>query len=207
MRAADLDHAAIHQDHRGAQQVVGGDPIFQTMRPARVHGDVAADGTGQLAGGIRGVEKPVRLHRARDRQVGAPGLDPYETVCQADLQHRIHPRKAQDHAIRRGQRTPGKAGACAARHDRHALLVADAQHGRDLGGRARQHRRQRRAAIGGQRVALIGPRLGRIRNQRIRRQNVGQPRKDPVTPSEDRGRGAGHVHGRHPANGIIGKKV
>ena len=35
----------------------------------------------------------------------------------------IHPRKAQNHAIRRGQRAPGKAGARAARHDRHAMAM------------------------------------------------------------------------------------
>ena len=48
IRAADFRHRAVHQYHGHAQQVVGRHPVFQAMRPARVHRDVARDGAGEL---------------------------------------------------------------------------------------------------------------------------------------------------------------
>jgi hypothetical protein len=82
-----VDHGAVHQHQRDAQQVVRRHPVFQAMRPARVHRDVARNGAGQLAGGVGGIEEPVRLDRARHAQVGAPRLHPDEAVGVVGLQH------------------------------------------------------------------------------------------------------------------------
>ena len=64
MPASDLNNRAVHLYQRHTQQVVGRHPILQAMRPARIHCNVARNRTSQLAGGIGGVEKAVRLNRA-----------------------------------------------------------------------------------------------------------------------------------------------
>ncbi len=164
MRAADLGHGAVHQDQRDAEQVVRGHAVFQAMRPARIHRDIARDGAGKLRRRIGGVEEILLLDRAGHGQVRAPGLDPDVAVLVVGLDHLVHPRDAQDHAIRRRQRAAGKRRARPARHDRHAHVMADLQHGRDLFGRTGQDHGQRRAAIGGQRVAFIGAGFGNVGN-------------------------------------------
>ncbi len=111
MRAADLDHGAVHRHHRHAQQVVGRHPVFQAMRPARIHRDIARDGAGKLRGRIGGVEEPLFFDSTGHRQVGAPRLHPDEPVVIIGFQHRVHPRHAQDHRIRRRQRPARKRGA------------------------------------------------------------------------------------------------
>src|SRR3954463_13034184 len=55
--ASDLDHRAVEQHHRDAEQVVGGDTVLQAMRAAGVHGDVAGDRAGQLARRVGGIEE------------------------------------------------------------------------------------------------------------------------------------------------------
>jgi hypothetical protein len=46
---AKADHFAIHQNDLDAQEVVGGDPVFEAMDAARILGNVAADRAGDLA--------------------------------------------------------------------------------------------------------------------------------------------------------------
>ena len=106
MRAADLDHLAVGHDHGHAQQVVGGHAVFQAMRAARVHRDVAGDGAGELARRVGGVEEPVLLHRAGDGEVGAARLHPDEAVVVVGLEHPVHPGDAEHHASAVGSAPP-----------------------------------------------------------------------------------------------------
>ena len=48
MRPAHVNDCAVHQHHFDAKQVVGGHTVFQAMRPARIHRDIASDRTGKL---------------------------------------------------------------------------------------------------------------------------------------------------------------
>ena len=64
MRAANFDDAAIHHHHGNAEQVIGGHTVFQAMRAARIHPDIARNGTGQLAGGIGRIEEIILLDSA-----------------------------------------------------------------------------------------------------------------------------------------------
>ena len=57
MRAADVEDLAFDGDDLQAQQIVGGDAVFQAMRAAGVHVDVAADHAGELAGWIGRIEE------------------------------------------------------------------------------------------------------------------------------------------------------
>ncbi len=75
MGAADVDHLAVHQHHLQAQDVVGGDPILEAVRAARVHADVAGKRAGELAGRIGRVEEALLLHRFADAEIGDADLD------------------------------------------------------------------------------------------------------------------------------------
>ena len=46
--AADLDHRAIHQHHFDTQHIIGCRAVFQAMRAAGIHTDIAANRAGQL---------------------------------------------------------------------------------------------------------------------------------------------------------------
>ena len=76
MLAADLHHGAVMGDEGDAHEVVGGDPVFQAMRPAGIHRDVARDGAGELARRVGGVEEALVRDGARDGEVGDAGFDP-----------------------------------------------------------------------------------------------------------------------------------
>ena len=64
-----VDDFAVERDHRDAEHVVGGHAIFQAMRAARIHADIAADRAGELRGRIGRVEEAVGarpLPKSRD---------------------------------------------------------------------------------------------------------------------------------------------
>ena len=61
MLAAQADDLAVHQHQLDAQHVVGGQAVFQAMHAAGIFRHIAADGAGDLAGGIRRVIEARRL--------------------------------------------------------------------------------------------------------------------------------------------------
>ena len=65
MVAADIDDLAVHQHDADAEQVVGGDAVFQAVRAAGVHGDVAGERAGELARGVGRIEEAVAPRRHR----------------------------------------------------------------------------------------------------------------------------------------------
>ena len=62
------DDLAVGKDHLEAQHVVGGDPVLEAVRPARVLGDVAAHRGSLQAGRIGGVVEAVGGERRGDVQ-------------------------------------------------------------------------------------------------------------------------------------------
>ena len=74
MRAAEFDDVAVERDERDAQNVIGRHAIFEAMRAARIHPDVAADGAGELRGRVGSVKEPVGSDRLGNRQIGDAGL-------------------------------------------------------------------------------------------------------------------------------------
>ena len=73
-----------------------------------------------------------------------------------------------------------------ARHDLDAVLVAEAQDGRDLLGRRGQHHGERHLAVGGQRVGLEGAALVLGHDQGLRRDKASQTRDDLLTARQNR---------------------
>ena len=148
MRTADGQDLAIHRDDLQAEKVVGGDAVFQAMRAARVHVDVAADHAGELARRIGRVEEPPALHRIGDADIGDAGLHRGAAIGVVDVEDAVHPHQPDHHRVRHRQRPAGQRCAGAARHHAHALRLAEAASPRRP---ARSCRAARRPAAAGDR--------------------------------------------------------
>ena len=70
MLAAEPDHLAGDQHHLDAQHVVGGEPVFEAVHAAGILRHIAADGAGDLRGGVGRVVEALVLHRLGDGEVG-----------------------------------------------------------------------------------------------------------------------------------------
>ncbi len=202
MGAADLDHLALDGDDLQAEQVVGGDAVFQAMRAARVHADIAADHAGELARRVGRVEELLSPHRLGDAGIGDAGLHHGEAVGVVDLEDAVHPHHADHHGIGERQRAAGQAGAGAARDHPHPLLVQQAQDRGDLLGGFRQHDGERRLAIGGEPVGLVGAQPDRIGDHAGCRHERAQPRHDRVAAGDDIGFRRGLLDHRRPPGSI-----
>ena len=159
MFPAKADHLAVHQHELDAEDIVRGNSVFETVYPARVLGDVAADCAGDLARWVRCVVEPGVLHGLGDRQIGDTWLGDDAAVVVINVQNAIELGHAEQYAVGERQRAAGERGAGAARYDFDAGFLAIAQHRRDLLDAGRQSDDQRRLAVGCQPVALIGPAL------------------------------------------------
>ena len=132
--AAQGDDLAARQHEFDAQQIVGGEAIFQAMQPAGVFRDIAADGAGDLAGRIGRIIKAFAFDRAGDGGIGDARLQGDAAIFVIDLEDAAHPPHADQDAVGARQRAAGERGARAARHDRHARLGGIAQNGGNLFG-------------------------------------------------------------------------
>jgi len=73
--AAELHRLALRGEAFHLEHVVQRQPVLEAVHAARVLGDVAADGAGDLAGGIGGVIEAVGRGRLADGQVAHAALD------------------------------------------------------------------------------------------------------------------------------------
>ena len=199
MTAAQAHHLAGDQHDFDAQQVVGGEAVLQAMHAARIFSHVAADGAGDLAGGIGRVIKALALDRLGDGKVGDAWLGDDAAVVVIDVENAVELAKAQRDAVGQRQRAARKRRAGAARHDLDAFVMAPSQHGGDLGGGFRQHDDQRQLAIGGEPIRFIGAQRRLIDDHPLahggRRQHRLQAGDQSGPPGDDRGIGYGHQHG------------
>ena len=132
MAAAEPDDLAGHQHHLAAQDIVGGEAVFETMHAARIFRDIAADRAGDLRGGIGRVIKALRLDRAGDREIGDARLDDREPVGEIELLDLIEFHHRKENAVRERQGAARQRGSGAARHHLHIVLVTIGEHGAHL---------------------------------------------------------------------------
>jgi hypothetical protein len=126
------------------------------MHAARILRDIAADGAGDLARGVRRVIEAEMAHRVGYGEVRHAGLRHHAAVRRVDLENAVEPAEAQQNAVGERQRTAGQRRAGAARHDLDPLVATEAQDRRDLFRRRRQHHHHRQLAISAEPVALEG---------------------------------------------------
>ena len=125
--AAEADDVAVGQHQLQAQHVVGGEAVFQAVHAARVLGDVAADGAGDLRGRVGRVVEARVLDRLGDAEVGHAGLGDDGAVLEVDVEDPVELAQAQHDAVGERQGAARERGAGAARHDLDPLGVAEAQ--------------------------------------------------------------------------------
>ena len=144
-----------------------GEAVLETVQPARVLGDVPADGARDLRGRVRRVVEPVRTRRLGDGEVAYPWLHPGETAIRIELQDPVELREAEEQSVLQGQGAPGKAGAGAAGDHRNALRGRRPHDALHVLHPIRQYREHRQAAIDGEPVALEGAKLLRLGEHRV----------------------------------------
>ena len=157
--ASQLGDGAVRQHHLQPQHVVAGHAVLKAVHPPGVLGHIAADAAGHLAGGIGGEVIAIARHRPGDPAIDHTGLHHHPPVGQVHLQHPAHAAGGHHQRLRLGHGAAGETGATAAGHKRHTLLMTDAQHGRHLLGRLRQHHQGGLVAMEGEAIAVVGQEL------------------------------------------------
>ena len=109
------------------------------MHAAGILRHVAADGAGDLAGGIGGIVEPFTGDGMADRQVRYAWLHHRAAVLQIDFEDAVELAHAEQHAVAQRQRATGQRSPGAAWDHLDAARAAIAQHRGNLIDRGRQH--------------------------------------------------------------------
>jgi len=137
--AADADDFSVgREDEFKSGDVIGGDAVRECVRAAGVFGDVAADGGGFLAGGIRCEVEASVFDSPGNVEVYDAGLDDSALIIEIEFENAIHAREDEHESAGTGERTAGEAGAGAATEDGHVVLGGEADNLGDFGGGARE---------------------------------------------------------------------
>ena len=121
-----------------AEHVVCGDSVSQRMRTAGILGDVAADGAGALAGGIRGIKETVRFHGSRQVQIHHPRLNHRAFIGNVDFKNPVHAREGNHHASRKWNGSAAESRARSPPDNRNLVLRRKLYNRRDLFGGTRE---------------------------------------------------------------------
>ena len=146
---------AVGQHHLVAEHVVGGDAVFQRVRPSGVGGNVAADRAGRLARRIGGVKQTVLFRIAGDPGVHAAGLDQSPAVSRIDVQHAVHPREGDHDTTINRQHGAAQARAGPARDDGQIQFGTQANNRGHFPRRLGQHNGGGEVFLEGVGVALV----------------------------------------------------
>ena len=197
--AAEAHHLAVHEHDLEAQDVVGGDAVFQAVDAARVLGDVAADGAGDLARRVGRVVEAGVPDRLGDGEVGDARLDHGAAVSVIDVEDAVELRHAEHDAVGKRQRAPREPGAGAPRHHLDAALPARPEDARDLAGGAGQDDHHGKLTVGGEAVAFVGVQRVLVDDHRLGGQERAQRLGKVRAPGQRVAVGLGHLHGRIPS--------
>src|SRR5262249_35092319 len=109
------------------------------VRAAGVFADVAADGAGALARGIRRVEISLPLHGQREVEIHNARLDHGALVLEIDLQDAVHAGEADHDAAGARDGAPAQSSPCAAPHQWQVVLLGELHDGHYLPAVGGQH--------------------------------------------------------------------
>ena len=155
--AAKFQNFAADKHKFDAQNIVGGQPVFQAMHPAGIFSHIAADRAGNLAGGVGGVIKSALIDRVGNAQIGDAGLGDDTAVVIVDFDNLVQFGKAQDNPVGQGQGAARQRGAGPTWHHVDLVLVAVFEDFGHLRGGFGQHHQEGRLPVGGQTVGFINP--------------------------------------------------
>ena len=163
--SAEVNEGAVRENDFKAEDMSGGETVFQAMRAPRIFRDVSADSANGLRRRIGGIKIFLRLDDAGDVEIEDAGFDDDAGVRDVDFKDAIHAHEAEDDAVRDGERAAAQARAGATRDEGNFFAVADADDGLDLlSGRRKQHSAGHDAKIG-EAVAFVGVELFGGRNE------------------------------------------
>ena len=165
--AAKFNGLAFNREALDLEHVVHRQPVLEAVHTARVFGHIAANGAGDLAGGVGGVIQVVGRGRLADGQVAHTGLDHRGAAERINLQNLVELGQAQGKAVGQGHGTARQAGARAPRHHRHPQVMAGFQDGLHLGLGFGQGDCQRALAVSGQAITFIGGDIFAVPEQRM----------------------------------------
>ena len=141
--------------------------VLEGARAAGALRDVAAERAQPQRRRIGRIEETDLLDRVLQVSGDDVRLDDRQQVGLVDFQDAVHPLERQHHAAARRHRAAGVAGAGAARHERHAVLVAQRRDRRHLMDVRRQDDGvSRRATL--QRIGAVGDEGGGVGEEMLR---------------------------------------
>ena len=194
---------AFDVDHLDLEDVVDGEPVLEAVQPARVLGDVPADGARDLRGRVRRVVKTVRIGRLGDGEIAHAGLHPGKSAVGIELEDAAELGEAEEKPVLEGEGASGEAGAGTAGNHRHVLRGGhphDPLHVLDPIGEDGDHRKP---AVDGEPVALEGPELLRLGEHRFAGEEGEEIGSELFTATGARpvvaGKGSGSGHWKCPA--------
>jgi hypothetical protein len=194
MLATKTDDLAIHQNHFDAEQVVGGQTVFEAMHPAGILRHVAADGACNLAGRIGRIIEPVGLHGMGNGKIGDPGLRSDAPVCIVDVEDPVELAETEGNAVFERQSASGQRCPRPTRHDLYAFAVTVFQNIGYLPHVFGQHDDHRKLAVGRQPVAFIRAKLFLFGDDAFARDDPAQCLDDFPAPGKNIAVGIGHAH-------------
>ena len=154
--AAEMDERAVGENDLEAEDVRGGESIFEAVRAAGIFRDVAADAADGLRRRIGGVEILAGKNAGGDVGVDDAGLDGGARVFKVDFEDAVHAGEADDDAVFNRERAAAESGAGAASHERNFFAMAEADDGLDLFGGVGEKNGLRHNAEIGEGVAFVG---------------------------------------------------
>ena len=120
MGAAQLREAPVGEQHLQRHDVVGGHPVLEAVRAARVLGYVPPQRAGGLTGRVGRVLEAMRKRRVAQARVHHPRLDHRAAAGRIDPEDAVQSGEGDEHALAVRQRPSGEAGTRTARDPRHA---------------------------------------------------------------------------------------
>ena len=199
MLAPEPHDLAADQHHLDAEDVVGGQPVFEAVHAAGVLGDVAADRAGDLRGRVGRIVETLVLDRLGDGEVGDARLHHGAAVVIVHLEDAVELAHGEQDAVLQRQRAARQRGTAAARHDLDVHGASQRHDLRHLGHRFRQHHHHRHLPVHGDGIALVGPHLARVGEHVAGPHDGLEPGDDGGTLVEDRGLGLRHRQGHGAA--------
>ena len=117
--------------------MIGRDAIGESVRAAGIFGNVAANGAGLLARGIRSKIETIRPGGECEIEIDDTRLDDRALIFGIEFKNAVHARENNHDTACSGERAAGKAGACAAANNGDVVLCGELYDLRDLsrGGR------------------------------------------------------------------------
>jgi hypothetical protein len=151
-----MDKRTVGEHDFEAEDVGGGEAVFEAMRAAGVFRDVAANGANRLRRRIGCIEIISGLNATGDLQVDDSGLYHNARIGNIDFEDAIHARQAEDDSVCDRQRASAQARPRAARDERKSFAMAEPHDGLNLVGRRRKQNRAGQYAKIRETVAFVG---------------------------------------------------